>query len=266
MRQRAVVCLTLYWEVVLEEFGTKLNATRKKWGLSLREVEDRSMRLAEVWGNPSYRISASWLARVERGGRDLSAAKLTVLAAIFSIPADQLLGLYSASSESIPQCDQVSSPDTIPLLTNGPLAEQARSWVPQDIISQPIPDKTMLVPREDYLPNHYCYGVLGQGDNPLAPMIGAGSFLFINTQKRAIANRREWTNEFDRPIYFFLTHGVYSCGWCDLDKEAEWLTLVPHPLSHTSGMRWRYRKEVEVIGRIAAVLQRLEKAAPPERA
>lgn len=258
--------LTLYWEVALEEIGAKLCATRKKWGLSLREVEDRSMRLAEVWGNPSYRISASWLARVERGGRDLSAAKLIVLAVIFSIPADQLLGLYSASSENAPQYDQVSSPNTTLLLTNGLLAEQARSWLPQDIISQPIPDKTTLVPREDYLPSDYRYGVLGQGDNPLAPMIRAGSFLFINTQKRAIANRREWTTEFDRPIYFLFTHAGYSCGWCDLDKEAEWLTLVPHPLSYTSGMRWRYRKEVEVIGRIAAVLQRLEEAAPPERA
>jgi transcriptional regulator with XRE-family HTH domain len=239
----------------LEEIGAKLHATRKKWGLSLREVEDRSMRLAQDWGNPSYRISASWLARVERGGRDLSAAKLIVLAVIFSIPADQLLGLYPATSEDTPQHDQVST--TVPL-TASPLAEQARSWLPGDIISQPVPDKTTLLPREDYSPSDFRYGVLGQDDNPLAPMIRAGSFLFINTQKRAVANRREWTNEFDRPIYFLFTHAGYSCGWCDLDKEAEWLTLVPHPLSYASGMRWRYRNEVEVIGQLAAVLQRYE--------
>lgn len=245
----------------MEGIGAKLYAVRKKWGLSLREVEDRSLRLAQDWGNPSYRISASWLARVERGGRDLSAGKLIVLAAIFSIPADQLLALSAASGDNTPQYDQVSSPNTTQLLTNGLLAEQARSWLPDDIISQPVPDKTTLLPREDYLPSHYRYGVLGQDDNPLAPMIRAGSFLFINTQKRAIANRREWTNEFDRPIYFLFTHAGYSCGWCDLDKEAEWLTMVPHSLSYAPGMRWRYRKEVEVIGRIAAVLQRLEETA-----
>jgi hypothetical protein len=97
-------------------------------------------------------------------------------------------------------------------------------------------------------------------------MIRPGSFLFINTQRRAIAHRREWTNEFDRPVYFLLTHSGYICGWCDLDKEAEWLTLVPHSLSYASATRWKYRKDVEVIGRIAAVLQRLEEVQPKARA
>ena len=249
----------------MEGIGTRLYEVRKKWGLSLREVEDRSLKLAEDWGNPSYRISASWLARVERGGRDLSAAKLIVLAVIFSIPAEELLALFPAAGENTPTYDQVSGPKATLLLTNGFLADQARSWLPDDILSQPIPEKTTLLPREDYLPTHYRYGVLGLDDNLLGPMIRAGSFLFINTQKRAIANRREWTNEFDRPIYFLFTHSGYICGWCDLDKEAEWLTLVPHSLSYASGMRLRYRKEVEVVGRVAAVLQRLEEAAPGAR-
>lgn len=244
----------------MERIGAKLHAVRRKWGLTLREVEDRSVRLAEEWGNPSYRISASWLARVERDDRDLSAAKLIVLAVIFSIPPDQLLALCPAGNGNPPQYDRVSVPNTTLLLTNGLLAEQARSWLPDDILSQSIPDHTTFLPPADYLPSHYRHGVLGRQDNPLAPMIGAGSFLFINTQKRAIAHRKDWTSEFDRPIYFLLTHAGYMCGWCDLDKESEWLTLVPHSLSYVCGMRWKYRKEVEVIGRIAAVLQRLEEA------
>jgi hypothetical protein len=191
---------------------------------------------------------------------------LIVLAVIFSIPAEQLLALCPAGNRSPTQYDQVSSPNTTLLLTNGWLAEQARSWLPDDIISQPIPDKTTLLPSEAYLPSHYRRGVLGQEDNPLAPMIRAGSFFFINTQKRAIAHRREWTNEFDRPIYFLFTHAGYICGWCDLDKEAEWLTLVPHALSFACGMRWKYRREVEVIGRVAGVLQRLEESSPVSRA
>ena len=71
--------------------------------------------------------------------------------------------------------------------------------------------------------------------------------------------------EFDRPVYFLLTHTGYICGWCDLDKDAEWLTLVPHSLSYASAFRWKYRKDVEVIGRIAAVLQRLEGVQPKAR-
>jgi hypothetical protein len=84
------------------------------------------------------------------------------------------------------------------------------------------------------------------------------SIVLINTLRRSIAHRREWTNEFDRPIYFLLTHAGYSCGWCELDRNAEWLTLVPHMLSYATGQRWRYQKEVEVIGRVTAVLMCLE--------
>jgi hypothetical protein len=198
-------------------------------------MKDRSLRLAEQWGNPSYRISASWLARVEQGDRDLSAAKLIVLTVIFGISAEQLLGLYPT------------------------LAQQASLWLPEDVT---IPEKTALLPIEGSSPSHYRYGVLGQQDNPLAPMIRAGSFLYIDTQRRAIAGHREWTNEFDRPIYFIFAHTSYVCGWCDLDKQAEWLTLVPHSLSYASGMRWKYNDDVQVIGRVAMVLQRLEDAEP----
>jgi transcriptional regulator with XRE-family HTH domain len=241
----------------VDKIGAKLHEVRQKWGLTLREVEDRSVRLSEQWGNPSFRISASWLARVERDDRDLSASKLIVLAEIFNIPADQLLALYPAGNGSTPHYDRVSSPNKTVLLADG-VAERARPWLRDDMISQPVPAKTALLPPEDCLPSHCRYGVLGEQDNPLAPMIRAGTFLFINTQRRAIAHRREWTNEFDRPIYFLLTHTGYMCGWCDLDKEAEWLTLVPIPLSYASARCWKYRKEVEVIGQITAVLQRLE--------
>jgi hypothetical protein len=61
-----------------------------------------------------------------------------------------------------------------------------------------------------------------------------------------------------------MTHAGYVCGWCELDKEGEWLTLVPHPLSYATATRWRYKKEVDVIGRVAVVLLRLEEPRPTE--
>lgn len=45
--------------------GTQLRAIRLQWGLSLREVEERSFSLAQECGEASYQISGSWLARVE---------------------------------------------------------------------------------------------------------------------------------------------------------------------------------------------------------
>jgi len=87
-------------------------------------------------------------------------------------------------------------------------------------------------------------------------MVRAGSFVLIDTRKRAIAGRKEWNHEFDRPIYFLMTRKGYISGFCELDKEAEWLTLVPHALSHETSQRWRYRKEIEVIGTVTAICMR----------
>jgi hypothetical protein len=44
-----------------------------------------------------------------------------------------------------------------------------------------------------------------------------------------------------------------SAGWCELDKNSEWLTLVPHPLSPASSRRWKYRIEIENVGRVVGV-------------
>jgi hypothetical protein len=88
-------------------------------------------------------------------------------------------------------------------------------------------------------------------------MIPAGSIVQIDTQKRAISSRRDWTHKFQRPIYFLMTPEGNVCGWCELDPDSAWLTLIPHPLSPASSPRWRYRKEIDGIGRVTLVPIRL---------
>jgi len=129
------------------------------------------------------------------------------------------------------------------------------------VLNDPIPGETMLLPPEDYLPAQYRRGVIGMNDQTLEPMVRAGTFVLIDTNRRAIAHRREWSNEYNRPIYFLYTHAGYVCGWCDLDRNTDWLTLVPHYASYTPSRRWKYRVEVEVIGRVAAMLQRFEQGS-----
>jgi hypothetical protein len=55
------------------------------------------------------------------------------------------------------------------------------------------------------------------------------------------------------PIFFLLTRDGYACGWCELDEDSEWLTLIPHPLSPVPARRWKYRTEIENVGRVVAV-------------
>jgi hypothetical protein len=43
-----------------------------------------------------------------------------------------------------------------------------------------------------------------------------------------------------------------------LDKNGEWLMSDPHPLSYVAAERWKYMKEVDVIGRVSVILFRVE--------
>ncbi len=250
-------CNTFEERPPVDGIGSRLRAARVRWQLTLREVEERSLRLAQQWGSPAYQISASWLDRIERENRALSARKLIVLAFIYGLTAEQMLGLFSPATTRPAQLGEVSSPNSTLLLREGPLEEHARFWLPETLVTDPPPEETMLLPTEEgTLPVNYRRGVIGRRDRTLEPMIRSGSLLLIDMRKRAIAGRKEWTHEFDRPIYFLLTRSGYTASFCELDKNSEWLTSVPHPLSYESNKRWRYRKEVEVIGTVAGVFMR----------
>ena len=245
----------------MDGIGIQLRAARQRLGLTLREVEDRTSQLAQQWGNTAYRISASWLDRVEREDRGLSATKLNVLAFIYNLTMEQMLALCPGVNESPAQLELVSSPNSTLLLAEGPLADHARLWLPDKLVTDPPPEDTMLLQSDQgVLPVHYRRGIIGRRDKTMEPMILAGSIVLIDTQKRAIAKRKDWTNEFDRPIYFLLTRTSYFCGFCELDKNGEYLKLVPHALSPQTEdeeeRRWKYRKQVEVIGTVAAVFTR----------
>jgi transcriptional regulator with XRE-family HTH domain len=239
----------------LDSIGVTLRTIRQQWQLSLREVEERSLRISQERGHQAGKISASWLDRLEREKHELTVNKLIVLADIYNLPPEQLLcSLYPGN----PQPTLLSNPNATISRTEGPLDEQAKSLLPNTFARDRRPDETTLCRAEtDLLPGPYRWGFIGKRDHTLAPMIPAGSIVQINTQKLAISSRKDWKHEFRRPIYFLMTREGYVCGWCELDKNSEWLTLVPHPLSPTSSRRWRYRKEIENMGRVAAVAIRL---------
>jgi hypothetical protein len=188
----------------------------------------------------------------------MTVPKLISLATIYSKPAEELLREYHPEPARLPWPENVRGPNVTLPVTEGRLDTRARQLLPDNFASRPIPEETMLLPFDAELSStSYRRAIIGQSDRTLDPMIRPGSIVKIDTQKRSIASRKEWTNEFDRPIYLLYTHSGYVCGWCELDKEGTWLTLVVHPLSPESSRRWRYRTEVEVVGRAVAVVMRL---------
>jgi transcriptional regulator with XRE-family HTH domain len=110
--------------------GARLRTIRRQWQLSLREVEERSLRLAQDRGSPSYQISASWLDRLEREEHELTVNKLIALASIYNMPTEQLLRSTHPANEQIMNLKQLSSPNATILLTEGPLEAQARYLLP----------------------------------------------------------------------------------------------------------------------------------------
>jgi transcriptional regulator with XRE-family HTH domain len=242
----------------MPDVGAKLRAIRQQWKLSLREVEQRSLRIAEERGDSSYRVSASWLARLESDKHELTAHKLIALAEIYSIPAEQLIRSLYPENEGPLVRDQIASPNETMLLTDGSRPSQAGRSHAAIQIPDRSPDETSLLAAEN-TPSctSYLIGIIGKLDLTLDPMIPAGSIVQIDTSRRDISLKKNWTHEFQRPIYFLKTQHGYVCAWCELDADSQWLTLIPHPLSPASSRRLRYPTEVENLGRVMSVVIRL---------
>jgi transcriptional regulator with XRE-family HTH domain len=236
--------------------GERLRAIRQQWQLSLREVEERSLRFAQEHGSQSHQVSASWLVRLEREGHELTVNKLIALADIYNIPAEQLL--HSIHTEGPqPILRPLSSPNATMLLTEGPLEEQAKYLIPDGPFVEPPDETSLLAPAGGLSKTPLRRGIIGRLDRTLEPMIPPGSVVHFDSQQRAISSRKDWTHEFKRPVYFLMIRDAFVCGWCELDKNSEWLTLVPHPLSPASSRRWKFRTEIENMGRVVAVAIRL---------
>jgi transcriptional regulator with XRE-family HTH domain len=205
----------------MERIGGTLLAIRLQRKLSLREVEERSRIFTQERGDDSYRISASWLGRLEKKPHGLTVNKLIALAHIYDVYPKKLLG----------------------------------SIYPDSLGLDAPPDETKLLSAESGLSTSpYKWGIIGKDDRTLEPLVPTGSIVQIDTRRREIPPSKEWAREWQRPIYFLKTADAYFCGWCEFDPLGETLTLVSHPLSPASSRRWKYRKEVEVVGRVVAVI------------
>jgi transcriptional regulator with XRE-family HTH domain len=245
-------------ELLAAGTGPVLRTIRRQWRLSLREVEERSLRIARERGDTSFQVSASWLDRLERNENELTVNKLISLAQIYSIPTDQPIRPVYSENARTRVLDQRPSANLTILATEGIQDSQTKRFRLDPPVSDRSPDETTLLPAKNgRILARYRRGIIGKLDLSLDPMIPAGSVVKIDTRKREISSKKDWTHEFERPIYFLTTREGYVCGWCELDKTSEWLTLIPHPLSPVSSRRWKYHGEIESVGLVVAVTIRL---------
>ncbi len=246
----------------MDRIGRKLRKIRVQLRLSLRQVERLTAELAKQHRDPSLRVSASWIGRFEREEHDFSHNKLKSLEEVYGITHEDLL------SEAIP-FDKIlrkllqDFPDVPQAVLNwlsghnGPLLPP-NSWLAY------FPDTTLLPVRlstngngRHTGENTPLVGILGANDYTLVPTARPGALLVIDGSVRSIRQPRAFRSVFERPIYFLHSRDGYHCGWCDLDENEQWLTLVPSTMTTGKRLQWRYRKDVEVIGLVTHTYTRL---------
>lgn len=103
----------------MDGIGDRLCQIRQRLGFTLRDVEQQTAQLAQRAGVPGYRISASWLNRVERKGRVLSGTKLIVLVFVYKLTKEEILALCPGITTAQDATTRESAP-TMSAFTNCP--------------------------------------------------------------------------------------------------------------------------------------------------
>ena len=243
----------------MERLGALLRSIRTEWGLSLREVKDRTELLAKVWGSPRYASSFSHLAKLELGRHDMRVSTLISLSHIYSKRPETLVDACLPPAYDSPVFEPLDGPNSTVLITEGRLYERTERPLPLRGGSAETPENTALIAGDIYSQrNRYRKAIVGRKDRSLYPMIRPGAIITVDTHQRAIASPKEWTNEFDRPIYLLYTRNGYVCGWCQLTEHGTRLNVVSHVMAKLDVLPLLYGKDVEVVGRVVAVSMNLE--------
>jgi transcriptional regulator with XRE-family HTH domain len=253
--------------------GDQLRKLRIRLGITTRDVESLSSKIAEEEKNQEFQISNAWLTQLENSDSVPSIFKLYSLAAIYHVKFTDLLLYFGVDLQKTPQ-HQLLAPLPNTHLTNLQVfdAEKTVSFPVRFDRSFDL-DNTNLLTRmveiwgevpiallQHLDLRHSLYGYIGLQDYTLHPLLRPGSFVQVDQRVRKIQPQR-WRTEFDRPVYFVELRDGYACSWCELQDGH--LLLLPHPLSPCSVRRLDYGREAEIIGQVTAVAMRLADTPDP---
>ncbi len=247
--------------------GDQLRKLRIRLGITTRDVESLSLRIAEEEKNPEFQISNAWLTQLENSDSVPSIYKLYSLSVIYHVKFTDLLLYFGVDLQKVTQ-HQLLAPLANTHLTNLEVYDSDKT------VSFPVRfdrsfdlDNTNLLARmvevwgevpvallQHLDLRHNLYGYIGLQDFTLHPLLRPGSFVQVDQRVRKIQPQR-WRTEFDRPVYFVELRDGYACSWCELQDGR--LLLLPHPLSPCSVRSLDYGRDAEIIGQVTAVAMRL---------
>jgi transcriptional regulator with XRE-family HTH domain len=244
--------------------GQNLRILREKLGLTMRDIETASERIAKKHANEEYLIPISRLSDFETKGVIPSIYRLYSLAVIFRRELRELLAWYGV---------EVNIPVSELELAAPPKSHVSHALVNTPVVQMPVrmdpgfdPRKTMnfgrmveqwgavpMIYLEQFSKVEYTYGYVGSEDLTMYPILPPGSFIQVDESRNKVVEGG-WRSEYERPIYFVETREGHVCCWCTVGRDE--LILQSHPLSPVQPRVVRH-SHAEVIGQIVGVAMRL---------
>jgi hypothetical protein len=258
----------------MEDPGQKLRRIRERLDLRVRDVEQASLKIADKYHNDDFAVLINRVSEIENRNLVPSIHRLYSLCAIYRLDFQEVLGWYGISLAALPaDAASVDVPQTHMLSFHGNARHgTAGGEVLLPLSLDPGIDLrrttylTRMIQRWGKLPLLFLesldleeqrYALIGTEDWFMYPMLQPGTFVSIDESQRKISNSG-WTNEFERPIYFFEHRKGYACGWCSLSGEQ--LILQPHPSSTCSPQLYKYPTDIDLIGQVSGIAMRLDQA------
>ncbi len=252
-----------------ETAGIRLKQLRDRLGLTLREVETLSRRLAHEKQNQDFFISRGWLNNVENGSYTPGVFKLYSLGAIYRTHWSNIFALFGLHLSDFGRDQAMFAPPKTQLATDFPAAD--------DTIVVPLrSSETLRLDRTNLLSKlveiwgeipvrliqhldlrNGVYGLVGISDFTMYPIIRPGSIVQIDQNQRKVTSVK-WQNEHERPIFFIELRGEYICSWCEMREG--YLSAIPHPNSKCEVRRFSHPREAEIVGRVVGLTMRLAEA------
>jgi transcriptional regulator with XRE-family HTH domain len=245
--------------------GQRLRAAREKLGLTIRDVELASIRLAQKYNNEDFNIPLSRLSDIETKGVVPSIYRLYVLSVLYRVSVPELLEWYGIDLGNYgDDLRAVEPPRTHVFHANlGSTEIQVPVKLDPSFDVRRTTNIGRMVERWGVVPlaylehlanTSYTYGYIGTEDFTMYPLLMPGSFVQID-QARTKVCEGIWRSEYERPVYFVETRDGFTCCWCALQQNH--LVLQPHPLSPVQPRILRDQQDAEIVGQVIGVAMRL---------
>ena len=253
----------------MDEPGLRLKRIRERLNLRYRDVEEASIRSADRHGNDEFVIQLSRLSDIENKGTVPSIFRLYSLCTIYRLEVAEVLGWYGVDLSRQPgdaASIEIEKTHIIGFSSGGAGEVQVPLALDPGLDPRKTSYLSRLIQKWGKLPlslldnldiKDHRYAFIGSEDWSMYPLIQPGSLVLIDESQRKISNSG-WSNEFERPIYFFEHREGYACGWCTINDKQ--LVLQPHPASMCAPQIFKHPEEIEVIGQVTGIAMRLDPA------